>query len=255
MKIGLKLQSGERTIKYKRKGVKGIMKILVSDFDNTLFTEDYHLNIKEINKFVKKGNMFIIATGRNYNQLMKEIKSKKIKYNYLICNDGGLIFDKNHRLIYRLDIDHQVVDDLILEFAMDPNIQFTLIDDGFQYYENKTNLNNALIARYNNYDLAQQKIKELMKKYPVIFGYLSRNWINIVNKEASKGKAIKYLVNQLNLKEEAVYTIGDSTNDISMNKLFNGYFIKNNSKPQLMEISKGSVNSVWELVKIIEEAL
>ena len=67
------------------------MKVLVSDFDNTLFTDDYQLNIKKINEFVDKGNLFIIATGRNYNQLKSDIKGKNIKYSYLICEDGAKI--------------------------------------------------------------------------------------------------------------------------------------------------------------------
>ena len=39
------------------------MKILVSDFDKTLFTDEYELNIELVNKFISEGNIFIIATG------------------------------------------------------------------------------------------------------------------------------------------------------------------------------------------------
>lgn len=229
------------------------MKVLVSDFDNTLFTDDYQLNIKKINEFVDKGNLFIIATGRNYNQLKSDIKGKNIKYSYLICNDGGVIFDKDFNLIYRLDIDNDIIDELIFELEQDSNVQFVLIDDGFQFYEKKINNNNALIARYYDFNLGQQQIERLMKKYNNIYGYLSRNWINIVNKKASKGKAIQYIIDNLNINENKVYTVGDSTNDISMNKMYKGYFMKNISKPELTKISKGAVNSVSELINIIED--
>ena len=46
------------------------MKIIASDFDNTIyFLDDNEKNKKNINviqKFISKGNKFIIVTGRNY---------------------------------------------------------------------------------------------------------------------------------------------------------------------------------------------
>ena len=49
------------------------MKILASDFDNTLyFPEDEtqtRNNVKSIKEFIKQGNIFCIITGRNYTDL------------------------------------------------------------------------------------------------------------------------------------------------------------------------------------------
>ena len=46
------------------------MKILASDFDNTIFYEDdsetNQKNFEAIRKFVSYGNIFCIITGRNY---------------------------------------------------------------------------------------------------------------------------------------------------------------------------------------------
>ena len=41
------------------------MKLIVSDYDET-FSEDLKKNIKYANKFIKEGNLFVIATGSSY---------------------------------------------------------------------------------------------------------------------------------------------------------------------------------------------
>ena len=50
-------------------------KVLVVDYDRTLFINNSDMlnNINSINKFRENGNIFIIATGRTYNSLKKEI--------------------------------------------------------------------------------------------------------------------------------------------------------------------------------------
>ena len=49
------------------------MKILASDFDNTIYFPDNDEltkdNIESIKKFITKGNIFCVITGRNYTDL------------------------------------------------------------------------------------------------------------------------------------------------------------------------------------------
>lgn len=47
------------------------MKVIVSDFDGTLYKDDKIIYQDKINKFVISGNTFIIATGRNMASLKK----------------------------------------------------------------------------------------------------------------------------------------------------------------------------------------
>ena len=74
------------------------MKILASDFDETIFyldkKEQTIKNIEAIRKFVDLGNIFCIITGRNYSDLKILIDKYKIPYTYLICEDGAKIFNK-----------------------------------------------------------------------------------------------------------------------------------------------------------------
>ena len=59
------------------------MKLLVSDFDGTLFNDHYKENIEAVNRFVDAGNLFAIATGRDLNRLLKDL-DRNLKFNYLI---------------------------------------------------------------------------------------------------------------------------------------------------------------------------
>ena len=80
------------------------MNLLVSDFDKTFFTSDYVKNIKIVNDFVDNNNIFVIATGRNVSHLLTDIINVNLKYKYLICNDGGIIYNSDLKEIFRKDI-------------------------------------------------------------------------------------------------------------------------------------------------------
>ena len=58
------------------------MRIIASDFDNTIFfmkdDEKNQKNITAIKKFIDLGNIFIIITGRNYKDLKKDLEKYDI---------------------------------------------------------------------------------------------------------------------------------------------------------------------------------
>ena len=72
-------------------------KLLASDYDQTYYLNDSDIirNIEKNKRWIDKGNIFAIATGRSY----QDLKNKKNKYNfifdYAILNHGATIIDKN----------------------------------------------------------------------------------------------------------------------------------------------------------------
>jgi len=73
------------------------MKVVASDFDNTLYVKDKNslqYNINSVKKFIDKGNDFIIITGRSYSNIKKVLNELDIPYTYLVCQDGANIFNK-----------------------------------------------------------------------------------------------------------------------------------------------------------------
>lgn len=228
------------------------MKVIVSDFDLTFFTDNYLENIRSINKFVAKGNLFVIATGRNITQLNKNIKGFNVNYEYLICNDGGIIFDKKGNVIYRKDINQDVVEPILNILDNDKNITVTYIDDSINYVTNTSSNANAIIGAYVDKELASNTLNKILKEYKNVHGYLSDNWINITDTSVNKANGVEHLKNYLNLDHDIIYTIGDNINDIEMLNKYHGYLIE--SGLNVMEkCGEGVVKSFKDLIEMLDK--
>lgn len=220
------------------------MKILVSDFDKTLYTENYKENVELVNDFVNQGNMFIIATGRNLPSLLPDL-DKDLKYDYLICNNGGIIFDSNLKVIYRKDIDNG--EDIFNLLKKTPCVGNPLVDSAYEYFDYAISPCNAIIARIINYDNTKKLLKYILDKYPFISGYLSDRWLNIDSFNVSKGNGIKYICDKLNYDYHDVYAVGDGLNDVPMLEICNGYVIKSD-RLDLTNTSNKVINDIKELL-------
>ena len=53
------------------------MKMLVSDFDGTLYTNDYQKNIEAVNRFVEAGNLFVINTSEAHDWRRRRVRGEK----------------------------------------------------------------------------------------------------------------------------------------------------------------------------------
>lgn len=229
-------------------------KILVSDFDNTLYknNNDLILNIDTINSFVEKENIFIIATGRCYKDISKFVVKYNIPHNYLICNDGATIFDNKGKLIYKKDIIHDT-GVKIIEYLESKNLMnITYIDTGFDYTKDINYDFNGVIIRVFNKEESQILLNNIINKFDGIHGYISDNWINIIEKSVNKSSGIKVLCKMNNYDKNNIYTIGDTINDISMIKSYNSACMANSTADLKANCTK-SFNSVREYIKYIEE--
>lgn len=88
------------------------MKLLVSDYDNTIelhynYTDNLGIlkrNIIALNKFMEN-NILCIATGRHFDAINTTLQENKISFSYLCSNNGAELYDKNYSLLYCLPID------------------------------------------------------------------------------------------------------------------------------------------------------
>ncbi len=224
------------------------MKILVTDFDKTFFTEEYEQNIELVNKFISEGNIFIIATGRPIYLLKPDIDKYNINYNYLICNDGAAIFDCEDKKIYEDNIDESDAKKIFYELQNDLNLEKVFIDTARDFSIDTNDTFNGIVALPIDRNKAYSTINYLCNKYPSIQGYLSHKWINILTKTASKGQAIKLLANMNNWNTSEIITVGDNKNDLSMSHDFDSYAIKGDT-----ELMKNSKHTVIDFKKMMEK--
>lgn len=239
-------------------------KILVSDYDNTFYLndEDLEKNKKAVNVFRKKGNIFVIATGRSYLDIKSKIDKYDLDYDYIIINHGATILGKNQNILYNFTIKDNILSNLKIDLELEKNnIEYLnykpekskentyFCCSGFESRVDFTTKNITKIAVTYNEKIDVSKInKKIINKYKELNSYhVSKNMLEIITKEINKSKAIKLLADYYNLNNKSIYTIGDGYNDISMIKDYNGYAMSN-SVLELKKVAKKEVQSVSELI-------
>ena len=230
-------------------------KMLVSDYDGTFYTDEDNvkLNVEEVEKFRRLNNLFVIATGRSYYDFGKKKKKYDIKYDYLVINHGATILNKEEETISNYVIDENVKLDLVKE--LDLQDQETMF--ACSGLESRVSIKNKNITKINKKYRTLEEAKEINdyinKKYKdKVESYLlpTSNAVEVISAKTNKAKAVQELSNLENIKQENVYTIGDSYNDVEMVEKFNGYAMEN-AKEEVKKVSKGECSSVSNLIKKI----
>lgn len=230
-------------------------KILVSDYDNTFYTDENQLykNIENIKRFQENGNIFVISTSRSWKSMKKEIDEYKIPFDYLCCNTGGTIFDNKGESLFVGNISDAEINKVENILA-------------------KLNSKNISIKRYGTYKEYEERIdkilgykikgsKEEIEKLEKQLKNKLNNEFQIVLKNEkeysklflnyklnTKERGIEKLIKNLPDNEYKIITVGDDDVDFNMLKKYDGYRMSNSSKLLTENINK-IVSSIAELVK------
>ena len=238
------------------------MSMLVSDYDGTFSTSesDIELNCKLLRDFIKKGNKFVLSSGRPLDSLKRQVEHYDIPYTHLGTSDGNFLFDKENNLLYYNLISHRIVRTDILKALKNLKIY-----EGIQYAYPKTNLN-----RYYKHGrlgsiafvIDEKKITdeflilfdELRKNNDTydfsVYGYSGIDYFMIRPKGISKSSPIHSLSHKLRVPKKHIYTIGDNDNDYELIRDFNGFVIGDNE--QVNKVALKRYNAVHELVRDIQ---
>lgn len=226
-------------------------KILISDYDNTFYIndKDIKINTQYLNEYLKNKNKFIIATGRSFDDLIKEQEKYNFHYNYAILNHGATIIDNNKNIIENINIEKPILKKLKETLRIKESEKYFCCNKKESRLPFNNNISKINI-KYKDKQTIKKVIKELNENYKNYINvyYISTNCIEIISNKASKINAIKKLTTEDN--KENIYTIGDSYSDIEMIKEYNGYRMSNCIE-ELKEITNNHVDSVSELIKIL----
>ena len=224
------------------------MKILASDFDNTIFFLDYpeinKKNIESIRDFISQGNIFCIVTGRNYSDLKVLLNENNIPYSYLICEDGAKIFNNVDYCLDTVLLDRKDIE-RIITIIEDNNWDYYL-DDG---YNETTNYDDCvkIVIKCNDSE-EKEKIVNIIKSKINIHVYASRYHVNIINKSVNKENALKKLLNLEQLNHNLLRVIGDNQNDYEMLKAFEGAVITKHHE-SLDSLMKDKYDTLSDYIK------
>ena len=232
-----------------RKEIKGMskVKLIAIDLDGTLLNDKKEImprTYRALRKASEEGVYVVLASGRPIKGMMHLIKELKLdeKENYVI-NFNGASVNKTLDLssIYNCSLTIEEMLE-IEEFAVKHNIHSHAFINGDLYLEEnakysdvEANINHIepILCKYsdfnsndvvNKYMFADEpsKLEEiyplipssLFDKYTVVFS--AKFFLEFLNKETNKGKALKALCEYLNIDPSEVMAIGDEENDLSM---------------------------------------
>jgi Cof subfamily protein (haloacid dehalogenase superfamily) len=250
--------------------------ILASDYDGTLRKNgvvDPH-DLEAIAKFRQSGHLFGIVTGRSYNMLINELNYYGIAVDFLICNNGSVIFDTSGNAIYQVSIDYQLGLDLIAWLEKEETALFGVTGDksyyaqvnpGFirQHSTNgiiqsivstkeevlKSKVITAFFTRKNNLELTIDLGKRIEDAFGPVFGlHQNRGTIDIGPLGISKSTAISAL--QDIYPQAHISVIGDDLNDVEMVRDFDGYGIIGGHE-ELTKVAKHLVHGISECIETL----
>lgn len=224
-------------------------KLLVSDYDGTFNIHNNRSvidsNIGAVKKFIDSGNIFSLASARSFNSLKRETDKYKIPYDYLVCNNGGAIFDKDDNIIFF----HPVLNSSLLKTLKYLNklgiLKSILFKD---FYGNiTTDLNEVcdIICTINadNLDKLNQIQEELNYLCSTPFFHLL-----VFSEKMDKVDGIDIIASKESITEESIYTVGNDFFDKNMLLRYNGYRMIN-SNPLLYRNGIRKTVSVKSLVR------
>lgn len=267
-------------------------KLLVCDFDGTLYTDDFKVaqeTIDAVEEFKAAGGKFVIATGRLY-QAVKPFAELFKLTDEIITYQGSGVFDlKTDSLLMSQEIKRDLVvsvykylyekyseitspmlfydDKCIVEeqnefnlyFASIVKVPLVCVGKRLDDYVAENNLNVRKILSLTNNDYIRDVIADLINKFgkDLNINQSSKGLLECVNNKASKGNAVRWIAEKYNISRDEICAIGDAENDNSMIE-FAGFGV---AMGNAMEVTKKVADYVCEtnnnngVAKVIKEIL
>ena len=194
--------------------------------------------------------MVVIATGRPFTSIKKEIDIYDIPYNYIISSNGACLFDQNDSPIYTQTIKQEIIQKTVAYLQKLPYIsKIKLID----IYGNETNNLENVIQIYVEIKISSiYELKRIKQELEFLDNNQFFNMCYFFN-QTDKIDGIKRIQELHNIESKDIYTIGNDTNDLLMLKEYNGYRVPY-SYPRII-LERLPKTSVKKLVHKIEGEL
>lgn len=250
------------------------MKLLASDYDDTLFIEQQvsQQDLKMIKAFQKAGHLFGINSGRHLDSIFEECERFGLHCDFYIGNNGTIVLNKHKEILYINKFEENLVQEIINYFRenLKEEVYFISVNNGYQFGREFFNEGcdflphhtdslekylQAPISTMFSQIIDKSKTMELVNQLNKVFEgrayfYGNAPFIDIVNEPIDKAIGLEKYIQLMNLDENDCYVVGDSYNDISMFKRFNSFVIKA-AKDSVKQFADEEVSSVSEVIQKI----
>lgn len=248
--------------------------IVFSDFDKTLRPSSdeagFQRNLKSIQEFRQKGNLFCIATGRSQSSLGRTWPEYRDYLDYMILDNGAICLDSQGEMMFQevvaLATAKEITAKIVAEFAGE--VEFVFYHDAKEWQEPDCDVTKlrcwtrdvataTIICDKVNAEFGD-KVQGFVARTAVMTNVVEwvenpdeyRSFVDVMSVEAGKYNAVRRLCETL--PGEKIVTVGDDTNDLKMIQEFDGYAMRD-SVPEVLEIVNPEhvVGSVGELLKLL----
>jgi Cof subfamily protein (haloacid dehalogenase superfamily) len=246
------------------------VKLVVSDMDGTLLNSKGEISQQflRIFKELKKRNIhFCAASGRQHNSIVDKLSTIKNDI-YVIAENGG-IAKKGDEVFVSSFLKPEKVLKLIPILREIEGANMVLCCNDAAFIESKDERFIGLFKEYYHSFEVVENLMEIPKTTPVfkiaIYHFNSseqfiypiikdlnneillkvsgQNWLDISDKKAHKGNALKEVQKILNITKEETMVFGDYHNDIEMMQEADFTFAMKNAHPDIKKLAKYSTES------------
>ncbi len=242
-------------------------KMIISDIDGTLLDNNHKIPEGNLEALKKASNMdipVVLCSGRSKHSVQQIIDMLGLEqqHTYGAGYHGGVIFNsKTGEIVKNYKINKSLIKE-VLELTKDYNFTYLIHDDESLYtlksneftkmyedrcgdvcheikFEDLNEMVSKLIIMGNNEELKKFEktiTKEISEKCMHFFA--SGHLYEFINIDVSKGNALKFLCDELGIKQEETIGFGDNFNDMALVKEAGLGVAVANAVPELKEIAE-----------------
>lgn len=244
------------------------MKIIASDYDGT-FNRNGITDFKReaVSNWRKNGNYFGIVSGRGYPSLIECVEAHPFEYDFLICNNGAVIYDGDGNIIFEERCDGAIAKPLVEDLFLwgcpmaniDKDIPVRIIKDCDPLSDSEIYLSdlpeidyfNQISTYLDTAESATDIVKLIEDKYSHILTPLQNGTcIDIVPVGVNKAQGIYELMKVVGGTYDDVIAVGDNINDTHMIAEFHSYAMEN-AVDSIKKLADDTITDVTELMNSI----
>lgn len=231
------------------------------DLDKTLLDSEYQLteyNLSAVRELANNSVTVVLASGRMHRTIMPFSRQIGLEEPVISYNGALIKHLKTDETVYHIPIKTDLASEIIEKCArMNLHLNFYLNDVLYvvelnkwsELYDTRTGAKSNPVGNLHKFDgkeptklqivSAPKKIDNLTGLFKEQFGrqlYVVRTqpeYIEFMNPEASKGRALLIVAQKLNIPKEQVVAFGDSENDKSMMEVASFSIAMGNSTDEL----------------------
>ena len=247
------------------------MKLLASDYDGTLQFGDSVMesDLEALRKWKEEGNLFALVTGRSKQSICQMMEKYGIPADYLVTNNGGMVFDAEGNDLLSSQLDTTTAIDLMFIAHELGDVVSYMVNDGVNRHKVVCNPGmkdhryphvqpdwseeqimdsgqfSQIVYSMNDPKAAVDTADHINHYFgSVVNAYPNGFVVDIVHNGISKATGLQFVQEYCNADDDDLFVIGDSYNDIPM---LEGAV---NSAAMIMAPEEVKGNARWEYMSI-----